>query len=157
MERNKRELLMKVYKIIIAAFLVFAAAGCSSLKLTQTDFAWPVESVLKIDQQGAVSDNRFSFSVNVKPLFLAETKDSMSYQGKELRIIRDSQGYFYTVAKGFKNVYIFQTYDGAFKLYDKVLLSEQGLEEPVMNQRPPYIELIDGQNKYLLNKEGLKK
>ena len=148
---------MKVYKIVLVVFLIITAAGCSSLKLTQTDFAWPVESVLKIDGQGFVSDTRFSYSVNVKPLFLEETKDSLSFASKELRIIRDTKGYYYTTCTGFKNVYLFEVKDGAFKLYDKFQLSETGLQTPVMNQRPPYVELIDGANKYLLNNEGLKK
>lgn len=148
---------MKINKVIVAAFLLITAAGCSSLKLTQTDFSWPVESVLKIDDKGFVSDTRFSYSVNVKPLFFEETKDSLSFASKELRIIRDTKGYYYTTCAGFKNVYLFEVKDGAFKLYDKFQLSEAGLKAPVMNQRPPFVELIDGANKYLLNNEGLKK
>ena len=148
---------MRKYKLLIAALLFITAAGCSSLKLTQTDFAWPIESVMKIDQQGGVSDNRFSFSVNVKPLFLAETGDSLSYTSKELRMIRDTKGYYYATAAGFKNIYLFQVSDGAFTLYDKFLIDEKGMSTPVMNQRPPYIELINGANKYLLTNEGLKK
>lgn len=148
---------MKKYKLIIVLFAFIALAGCSSLKLMETDFSWPVESVLKVDQQGIVTDNRFSYSVNVIPLFFAETKDSLSYKAKELRIIRDVKGYYYVTSTGFKNVYLFQVIDGAFKLYDSFLISEKGMSSPVMNQRPPYIELIDGTNKYLLNNEGLKK
>ena len=148
---------MRKYKLLIAALLFITAAGCSSLKLTQTDFAWPIESVMKIDQQGGVSDNRFSFSVNVKPLFLAETGDSLSYTSKELRMIRDTKGYYYATSAGFKNIYLFQVSDGAFTLYDKFLIDEKGMSTPVMNQRPPYIELINGANKYLLTNEGLKK
>lgn len=148
---------MKGYKIIITLFLLIVASGCSSLKLTQTDFAWPVESVLKIDAQGTVADNRFSYSVNVKPLFFEETKDSLSYKTKELRMIRDTKGYYYATVVGFKNVYVFQIADGAFVLNEKILIDEKGLSTPVMNQRPPYIELINGANKYLLNNEGLKK
>jgi polysaccharide pyruvyl transferase WcaK-like protein len=148
---------MKGYKIIITALLIITAAGCSSLKLTQTDFSWPVESVLKIDSKGFVTDTRFSYSVNVKPLFFEETKDSLNYASKELRIIRDTKGYYYATSAGFKNIYLFEVKDGAFKLYDKFELSETGLTAPVMNQRPPYVELIDGAKKYLLNNEGLKK
>lgn len=148
---------MKKYKMLVAVLLLSAVWGCSSLKLTQTDFAWPVESVLKIDDQGVVTDSRFSFTVNVRPLFFAENADSLSYKSKELRIIRDTKGYYYVTAEGFKNVYLFQVNEGAFKLYDTFLIDEKGINTPVMNQRVPYIELISGSNKYLLNNEGLKK
>jgi hypothetical protein len=30
------------------------------------------------------------------------------------------------------------------------------MENPVFNQRPPYIELVDGQTKHLLSNEGIK-
>jgi hypothetical protein len=148
---------MKRYKMLSAVLLLTAVWGCSSLKLTQTDFAWPVESVLKIDDQGTVTDNRFSFTVNVKPLFFTETKDSLSYKSKELRIIRDTKGFYYLTSEGFKNVYLFQVIEGAFKLYDTILINEKGISAPAMNQRLPYVELISGSNKYLLNNEGLKK
>ena len=148
---------MKQFKIAAAVLLVIGISACSSLKLTQTDFAWPVESVLKIDGKGNVTDNRFSYTVNVKPLFFEETQDSLSYTSKELRMIRDAKGYYYATAAGFKNVYIFQVNDGAFTLSEKVMLDEKGMNAPVMNQRPPYVELINGANKYLLNNEGLKK
>lgn len=148
---------MKRYKIFFIALFLVAAAGCSSLKLTQTDFAWPVESVLKIDSQGMASDTWFSYSVNVKPLFLEETQDSLSYTSKELRVIRDTKGYYYITSAGFKNVYVFQIGEGSFNMSEKILINEKGMNTPVMNQRPPYVELIDGANKYLLNNEGLKK
>jgi len=147
---------MQKYKIYLGVLLLSAAWGCSSLKLTQADFAWPVESVLKIDAQGNITDNRFSYSVNVKPLFFEETKDSLSYNSKELRIIRDVKGYYYATSTGFKNIYLFEIKDGAFQMYDKFQINEQGMNNPAMNQRPPYIELIDGDKKYLVNNEGLK-
>lgn len=148
---------MKKYKMLMAVMLLAVVWSCSGLKLTQTDFAWPVESVLKIDDQGVVTDNRFSFSVNVKQLFFTENADSLSYKSKDLRIIRDTKGYYYVTSEGFKNVYLFQVDEGAFKLYDTFLIDEKGITAPVMNQRLPYIELISGSNKYLLNNEGLKK
>lgn len=148
---------MKQFKLLAAGLILLSISACSTLKLTQTDFAWPVESVLKIDGQGNITDNRFSYSVNVKPLFFEETQDSLSYTSKELRMIRDAKGYYYATVAGFKNVYVFQVSGGAFILSEKILIDEKGMNAPVMNQRPPYIELINGANKYLLNNEGLKK
>lgn len=148
---------MKQFKLLAAGLILLSISACSTLKLTQTDFAWPVESVLKIDGQGNITDNRFSYSVNVKPLFFEETQDSLSYTSKELRMIRDAKGYYYATVAGFKNVYVFQVSEGAFALSEKILIDEKGMNAPVMNQRPPYIELINGANKYLLNNEGLKK
>lgn len=148
---------MKQFKLLAAGLILLSISACSTLKLTQTDFAWPVESVLKIDGQGNITDNRFSYSVNVKPLFFEETQDSLSYSSKEIRMIRDAKGYYYATVAGFKNVYVFQVSEGAFALSEKILIDEKGMNAPVMNQRPPYIELINGANKYLLNNEGLKK
>jgi hypothetical protein len=58
--------------------------------------------------------------------------------------------------KDFKNVYVFFPIEGGFKLYEKILISEdKGLINPAFNQKLPNIELIDGKNKYLLQQKGI--
>jgi hypothetical protein len=113
--------------------------------------------VLKVDSNGSVKEVRHSISFNTKDLFLEETGDSLGYEDKEIRVIRDTKGFFYITAKNFKNVYVFSDDEGKLCLDDKIVISEESvMENPVFNQRPPYIELVDGQTKHLLSNEGIK-
>lgn len=138
---------------ILFAFLF----GCSQIVLEPVDFAWPIESVLDVSDDGTVSESRFSFSANVKGLFLAEYEDSTSYKKESVRIIRDTKGYYFMVATGFKNVYVFKADNGTFSLENKINVSEFGLDLPAFNQRLPYIELLEGEDHVAyLTSEGIK-
>jgi hypothetical protein len=140
---------MKTIKFfLLMSFIVLQA--CSSLKLEQADFSWPVESVLKVSEDGTVSDDRYSLKFDTKNLFLEETDDSLSYRNKNVRIIRDSKGYYYITSDGFKNIYVFTASDGEFLLDDKINISEVGISNPAFNQRSPYVELLAGNEKHLL-------
>ena len=147
---------MKLVRIIlILLFLSFA--GCSSLVLKPVDFAWPVESVLHVDNNGFVKVDRYTISFNAKPLFFEETGDSTAYLDRDIRIIRDTKGYYFITAKNFKNVYVFTGIDGELKLSDKIEISEkEGMSDPALNQRIPYIELVDNGKKILLSNEGIE-
>jgi hypothetical protein len=137
-------------------FSLLALAGCSSLTLKSGDFAWPVESVLKVNGSGTIEDKQYYFSFNVKELLYAETQDSVNISNVTLRILRDGRGFYFITASKFKNVYVFQQIDGGLKLAGKILVSQNGLENPAMNQRPPYIELLNENNPpILLTKEGI--
>ena len=134
----------------------FILAGCSSLILKPADFAWPVESVLSVDSQGRVQSERYSFSVDVKALLFAETQDSVNISKINLRIIRDVKGYYFITASQFKNVYIFEQTVGGLKLKNKILVAQNGLTEPALNQRVPYVQLVNGKNPaLLLTEEGV--
>ena len=101
----------------ILVFLFAAAiAGCYQLTLEPSDFAWPIETVLNVDEEGFVREERFSFSTNVIPLFTEETGDSLAFNNAEVRIIRDEKGYYYLTSNGFKNVYLFNAEDGKLVL-----------------------------------------
>lgn len=142
---------MKLINFIPFLLLIFAFA-CSTLKLQQADFAWPVESVISVDENGKVSDDRYSISFDTKSLFFEETEDSSAYEGKKIRILRDINGYYFITAEQFKNVYVFQMDNGSMALHNKIFISEIGIENPALNQRAPYIELIDGgKSRYLTN------
>ena len=45
--------------------------------------------------------------------------------------------------------------DGALVLENKIQVSETGLKNPALNQREPYVELIDGTEKLLLTNDGI--
>jgi hypothetical protein len=147
--------MMRLVKSSLIIFLTFFAA-CTSLVLEPADFTWPVESVLKIGDDGNVSEERYSFSFNAKELFLKETEDSSSYMNKNLRVIRDSKGFYYMTSNNFKNVYVFTADEGNFSLKNKIEIGETSMENPAFNQRHPYIELLNGDKKIYLTHEGIK-
>lgn len=145
---------MRIFAVLIITVLVSNA--CSSLKLSPAEFAWPIESVLKINDEGIAKEDRYSFSFNTKALFMEEMQDSMAYVGKDLRIIRNNEGYYFITSKGFKNIYIFESSESSLALKEKITINETGLNNPFFNQRNPFIELIDGEFKAYLTKEGLQ-
>ena len=141
--------------LIFAGLLIYTA--CSSLTLQSANFAWPIESVLPVNSDGNVVDKRYSIEFNTRPLFFEEYQDSSAYMDKEIRLIRDHQGYYYMTANEFKNVYVFQAEEGKLILENKIVISESGIVKPAFNQRNTYIELIDANNKILsLTHQGIE-
>ncbi|WP_337865330.1 hypothetical protein [Ignavibacterium sp.] len=144
-------------RIFVASIItLFILTACSSLKLSPAEFAWPIESVIKINDDGLAKEERYSFSFNAKALFMEEMQDSLAYVGKDLRIIRNNEGYYFITSKGFKNVYIFESSESSLSLKEKITINETGLNNPFFNQRNQFIELIDGEYKAYLTKEGLQ-
>jgi hypothetical protein len=147
---------MKSYGILFM-FLAVLAAGCAPLVLKPADFAWPIEDELKSDSHGIIHVNRYSLSFSINPLMYAELKDSVHVADRSIRIICGTRGHYYLTAPKFKNVYVFSQGDGGLVLKKKILVSKQGLASPAFNQRAPYIELIDGNEKPVyLNAEGIR-
>ena len=148
---------MKLVRVILIPLFLFFAA-CSSLVLKPVDFAWPVESVLHVSSDGFVKEDRHTLNFNVKPLFLEETEgDSTAYLNKDIRIIRDTKGYYFVTSQNFKNVYVFAGTDGKLKLDNKIEISEkEGMSNPAFNQRIPYIELVNMGKKTLLSNDGIE-
>ena len=142
--------------IISSVILIFITAACSVLTLQPANFSWPIESVLPVDSEGKVIEDRYSLEFNTTGLFYEELQDSLAYTGKEIRMIRDKQGFYFITASKFKNVYIFQSKDGTMTLDKKIFISEFGLDNPAFNQRDPYIELIDGDKKINLTPKGIE-
>lgn len=142
--------------LILSLILISLVAACTVLRLQPADFSWPVESVLKIDDKGNVSEDRYSTDFNTIGLFYEEFQDSMAYKGKEIRVIRNNQGDCFITASKFKNVYVFKADEGTLSLETKIFISEFGLETPAFNQRTPYIELIDGNYKINLTSQGIE-
>ncbi len=149
---------MRFVKFVLLLFITtIIFSGCASVVLEPADFAWPIESVLTIDENGMIQENRYSFSLNVKPLFQAEKQDTTDLQMETVRIIRGTKGYYYLIAPTFKNVYVFNADDGRLVLINKIFISEAGLELPAFNQRKPYIELLDGdKHLHFINSYGIK-
>ncbi|MDZ7764344.1 MAG: hypothetical protein U5K00_07935 [Melioribacteraceae bacterium] len=144
---------MKLLKIILLVF-TFALTSCTSITLTPANFAWPIESVVTTDEMGNVSIERYSTEFNSSEIFKNEFGDSVEVANRELRVIRDHLGYYLMTAKGFMNVYVFESKDGAFNQINKIFIAKEGLQNPALNQRTPNVELLDGEKKYILNSKG---
>jgi hypothetical protein len=142
--------------LILFSFLILITAACSVLTLQPANFSWPLESVLPVDDNGKVSEDRYSLEVNTVGLFFEEFQDSLSYKGKEVRMIRDNQGFYFLTASDFKNVYVFKADEGKLVQENKIFISEFGLQTPAFNQRDPYIELVDGTSKMNLTRKGIE-
>jgi len=143
--------------IVILIFLLFLILpGCSSLTLKPGDFSWPIESVLKVNEKGTIEDSQYYFSINVKELLYEETQDSVNISNTAIRVIRNFEGYYFITAAKFKNVYVFEQVEGGLRLVNKILVLQDGIGNPAFNQRPPYIQLLNGQNPaVLLTKDGI--
>lgn len=142
--------------IIFLASLILLTTACSMLTLQPADFSWPVESAIKVDGKGNVTEDRYSTDFNAIGLFYEEFQDSMSYKDKEIRLIRNNWGDYFITGKQFKNVYVFKASKGTLVLEKKIFISEFGLKEPAFNQRLPYIELLDGDYQINLTSEGIE-
>jgi len=144
-------------RIIISSLLLFIiTAACSVLTLQPANFSWPLESVLPVDDNGNISEDRYSLEVNTIGMFFEEFQDSLSYKSKEVRMIRDNQGFYFLTSTNFKNVYVFKADEGKLVQENKIFISEFGLQNPTFNQRDPYIELVDGTNKMNLTHKGIE-
>ncbi len=141
---------------IFLVLLASLVAGCSPLMLKPADFSWPIEDEIKSDSHGMVNEDRYSLSFSIKPLMYAEFKDSVNVSNRSIRLIRDIRGYYYITAPKFKNVYVFAQGDGGLVLEKAIPVSKEGLTSPAFNQRTPYIELINGNDKpIMLTKNGI--
>lgn len=139
----------------VAVIFFLLIKGCSSLKLTPVDFSWPLEVVVKVDEQGFIKEDRYSMKINVKNLFIEEFGLEKDLTNKVVRIIRNSSGTYFFTSEGFKNVYLFNQELGAITLAKRIPVSESGLKNPFFNQRDSHIELVDGNLKLNLSNEGI--
>lgn len=144
--------------LIYISILLIALSACTPMAIKNADFGWPIESVLKSDITGKVSEPRYAVSFNIKDLMKEETGSFSDFKEREIRLIRNSKGYYFVTSKSFKHVYVFNASDGSLVLENKLPVAINGLTNPVFNQRDPHIELIDGSNKFLLtSKEIVRK
>lgn len=152
---------MKLSTGILIVPIVLILAGCGGLALRPAEFAWPFESVFKVDSKGYAAEEeqpaRYFIKFNAKPLLFEETGDSVHVADRTFRVIRDGEGFYYITGKSFKNVYVFSSAEGALTLERKIPVSEKGLESPAFNQRPPFIQLLNGNEKpKMLDNDGIE-
>ena len=76
---------------------------------------------------------------------MEEFQDSTALRGAKLRLLRSNEGYYFLTGPRFKHVYVFAPGAAALSLNKAILVAEGGLKNPALNQRPPYVELLDGE------------
>jgi hypothetical protein len=114
------------------------------LKIEGVEFAWPVESELTVDASNRVHEKLHAVSFSVAPVALDEFKDSTALAGAKIRLLRNAEGYYFLTGARFKNVYVLTPGEGTLTLKTRIAVSETGLSNPALNQRPPYVQLLDG-------------
>ncbi|HMK37846.1 MAG TPA: hypothetical protein VK569_00805 [Bacteroidota bacterium] len=128
----------------LATASLIVLSSCSSLKLERVDFGWPVESVVTVSNTNTIEEIRYSVSAGVAGLAQEEFQDSTALRGAKLRLLRSSEGYYFLTGPRFKHVYVFSPGPSSLALNKAIPVSESGLRNPALNQRPPYVELLDG-------------
>jgi hypothetical protein len=140
----KRESAMK--KLILLCILSISLVllpGCSSLRIENVDYGWPVESELTVSDDNMIVEGRYIVSCNISKVASEEFQDSTSLRGTKIRLLRNNEGYYFLTGPRFKNVYVFKPGAGTLSLNSKIEVSKSGLKNPALNQRPPYVELLD--------------
>jgi len=151
----------RTFPLLAAALIAAGLSSCSSLRLEPADFGWPVESALTVAPANTVEETRYGVTFNVAALADEEFGDTSALIGTTLRVLRSAEGYYFVTGPRFEHVYIFAVGVHALSLESKVrVVPEQengrkGLRNPALNQRPPYVELLDdGGLRVLLSSAG---
>ncbi len=143
----------KLITLSLCVALLFGAAACGpSIVLQGVDYAQPIESVLAPDGNAEVHDQRYAVKFTIAPVLEEEGVSSVD----EIRLIRNSAGYYFLTAAGFNNVYVFESGESELSLKRKIEISGSGLQQPAFNQRDGHIELVDlgTGNTYNLDQSG---
>lgn len=142
-----------LHTMLLCVLLIGTVSCGPSLVIQNVDYSQPLESVLTPNNENIVHDKRYAIQFSVSPILEAEGRESIN----ELRLIRNTSGYYFVTANGFQNVYVLAPGEGELQLENTIEFLENPLDEPVFNQRNAYIELVDLSNgeTYRLNKEGI--
>lgn len=136
---------MTYQKFFIAAAIV-CLPGCSALTLDQVDYGWPVESVVTVTPANEIEEVRYGLRARVGAVAQEEFQDSTALKGTKLRVLRSVEGYYFLTGARFRHVYVFTPGTSTLVLNKAIPVAEGGLKNPALNQRPPYVELVDGDN-----------
>ncbi len=147
----------KYLNLLFAVTLAVLLSACSSrVAIENVDFAQPVEIVAAPDGQGQLADVRTGVSFSVLPLLEKEGISFDDFAGTEVRMIRNHQGYYFVTAAGFRNVYVMESRENELRSKNIIRIDNGRLSNPALNQRNPHIQLIDGDRRYNLSKDGIR-
>jgi hypothetical protein len=145
-------------KIIWLASFVVLATACNKFVVENVNYSQQIESVLIPDENGTVHDVRHGITFNVEPFEKQEFGEDESIEIKEVRLIRNAQGYYFITANQFKNVYVMEPGKSELRLMNKIKISEERLNAPAFNLRDSKVQLIktDTDEIITLNENGLQ-
>ncbi len=144
-------------KKIAAVALIFVVTACgSSVKVTNVNFAQPVETVMTANSNGDVSDARSGLSFNIREVLDNEGISRSDFGGTSVRVIKNHNGYYFVTARGFRNVYVMEVRENELRAKEVIRISSERLTNPVLNQRDPNIQLVDGDRSWNLRKDGIR-
>jgi hypothetical protein len=131
------------YNSRLLLLLALLLSGCG-LTIEGVHYGWPVESVLTVGPDNRVADGHNGVSFSVAEIAQEEFQDSSALQSKQVRLLRSDEGYYFLTARGFKNVYVFSPGPAKLHVKSRLAVAPNGLLDPALNQRTPYVELVDG-------------
>ena len=149
----------RLIPIFLLASIVMAGTACKTFVVKNVNYAHQIESVLTPDEDGIVNDVRHGISFNVQPFQKKEFGENDSTRIKEVRLIRNEEGFYFITANQFKNVYVMEPESGSLKLLKKIKVSETGISEPAFNMRDGIVQLVKIETNEIvsLNEKGIQK
>jgi hypothetical protein len=148
----------RITQALLGLLIIAVASACNSFVVENVNYSQQLESVLVPDENGNVTDVRHGISFNVKPFKEQEFAASDSTrQIREIRLIRNSDGFYFITANQFTNVYVMEPGTGSLKLKNKIKVSESPLEDPAFNLRTSGVQLVmrDTNEVIELNERGI--
>lgn len=139
--------------LIATLLLLFSACG-SSVTIQNVEFAQPVEEQLRPNVQGEVTGERSGLRFSIIPMLEEEGMDLDEFGDAPVNIILNHEGYYFVTAAGFRNVYVMEASENQLKSTRIIRVSSDRLQNPALNQRNPFIQLVDGDMAVNLTKEG---
>ncbi|MDZ7806869.1 MAG: hypothetical protein U5K71_07115 [Gracilimonas sp.] len=150
----------RITQTLLGLLLITVASACNSFVVENVDYSQQLESVLVPDENGNVTDVRHGISFNVNALKEQEFGASDSTkQIREIRLIRNADGFYFITANQFTNVYVMEPGKGSLKLKNKIKVSESPLEDPAFNLRTSGVQLVmrDTNEVVEMNERGILK
>ncbi|WP_395069852.1 hypothetical protein [Gracilimonas sp.] len=149
---------MRFIPMFLLASMVMIGTACKTFVVENVNYAQQIESVLVPDEDGNVHDVRHGITFNIQPFQQQEFGETDSTEIKEVRLIRNADGFYFITADQFKNVYVMEPGKGKLKLKNKIQVSEERLNAPAFNLRNASVQLIktDTNEILTLNERGIQ-
>src|SRR5512138_3962892 len=109
-------------RIVVLCCSALALASCG-LTIENVRYGWPVESVLPVGDDNMIQDGRYGLHFSVAAIAQEEFESPGALRGKEIRLLRNSEGYYFLTAKRIKHIYVLKSGESALKLETSILVA----------------------------------
>ena len=134
---------MRTAALLLCLASALFLLSCASLTVSNVDYAWPVEAPVTVSHTNSITIERYGLTCNLSKVAEKEFQDSTALAGAQVRILRNNEGYYFLTGPRFKHVYVFRAATSELIAEHIFDITTTGLQNPALNQRPPYIELVD--------------